>query len=364
MATIFDYLKWRGDLSFSDVRLCEVDAVIFAMLTYIDYGELCAGRELLLCEAAEDYCKDGKYGEVDLGLIMPSKQINKMFCLAAKTRRFGGIRITDFIEDTRKDDDCQFSAVTFHLPARQMVIAFRGTDDTIVGWKEDFCLSFLDEIPAQRLAVEYLESMAKKYPDERILLTGHSKGGNLAAYSAVKCSPETKKRISRAYCNDGPGLSSETVSSPEFKQIQRKLSVILPQSSYIGVLFEKGEKFHVVNCRGKGVFQHDPYYWELDGPNFIKLTELSKQGKRNEEQFRRGMSRMTIEEKKEFVETFFSLVESTGATTLSEFAEGGPKRLITLIRGYSGLDKPKRELMLSLLRRLLDRKKDNEPQNN
>ena len=358
MATIFDYIKWRGDLSFSDVRVGEVDSVIFAMLTYIDYGELCAGREMLLREAAVGYCADGKYGEVDLGLIMPSKQINRMFCSAAASRRFGGVRITDFVEETRVQDGCQFSAVVFHLTGRQMVIAFRGTDDTIVGWREDCRLSFLDEIPAQRHAVEYLEAMAAKYPDERIYLTGHSKGGNLAVYAAVKCADEVKCRIARAYCNDGPGLSAATVASPEFRRMQRKLTVILPQSAYIGVLFEKGEKYKVVNCRGRGVLQHDPYYWELDGPEFVKLGGLSKQGMKNEAKFRTSMAKMTLDEKREFVETFFDLVESTGATTLSEFAAGGPKRIVTLIKGYGGLYKPKREMMAEIFLRLLDVKKE------
>ncbi len=357
MATVFDYLKWRGDLSFSDVRVNEVDSIIFAMLTYIDFGELCGADELLLRESAVDYCSDGKYDSVNLGLIMPSKQINKMFCDAATSRRFGGVRVTDFVEETSDEDGYQFSAVTFHLSGKQMVLAFRGTDDSIVGWREDFCLSFLDEIPAQRMAVEYLERMAAKYPDERIYLTGHSKGGNLAVYSAVKCSELIASRIVRAYCNDGPGLTAETVGSHNFKKRQRKLTVLIPQSSYIGIMFEKGEKYKVVKCRGVGVFQHDPYYWELEGPEYVKLPELSKWGKQNEQKFRVGMAKMTADEKREFVETFFSLVEATGARTLSEFADGGLRRIVSIIKGYGGLDKQKREMMLAIILRLLDIKK-------
>ena len=356
MATIFDYLKWRGDLSFSYVAPSEVDSVIFAMLTYVDFGKLCGGRELLLREAAADYCRGGRYDSVNLGLIMPSKQINKMVCDAAETRRFGGIRISDFVEET--SEGCQFSAVTFHLSGKQMVISFRGTDDSIVGWKEDCFLSFLDEIPAQRMAVEYLEMVAEKYPNERIYLTGHSKGGNLAVYSAVKCSETVASRIVRAFCNDGPGLTAETVASAAFKKRQRKLTVIIPQSSYIGIMFEKGEKYKVVKCRGKALLQHDPYYWEIDGPEFEKLPALSRWGKKNEEAFRASMSRMTAEEKREFVETFFSLVESTGAKTLSEFAEGAPKRIVSLIKSSGGLDKAKRDMMLEILLRVLDIKKD------
>ena len=357
MADIFDYLKWRGDLSFAEIRPCEVDSVIFAMMSYLDYGKLCGGEEKTLRHATEEYCADGRYDSVNLGLIMPSKQINKMVCDAAATRRFGTARITDFDARTSKEEGYQFCAVTFHLSGRQLVIAFRGTDDSLAGWREDCCLSFLDEIPAQRMAVEYLERIAEKYPEERIYLTGHSKGGNLAAYAAINCSEDVRARIARAFCHDGPGLSYSMVNSEKFRRMQRKLTVLIPQSSYIGIMFEKGEKYSVIKSTGVGVFQHDPYSWTLDGPNFIRLPELSQKGKRNEEQFRAAMRKMSSAEKQDFVETMFSIIDSTGASTLTELTDGKLRKLMTLIKGYSGLDRETRELMITLFLKLFDLKK-------
>ena len=351
---MIDYITWRGDLSFSDIRPCEVDGIIFAMMSYIDYKKLCDSKSMKLCDIARNYCADGKYDSVNLGLIMPSKQINKMFCRAASSKRFGNTVVSDFVARTSDEEVYQFCALTFHLPGKRMMVTFRGTDDTIAGYREDCCLSFLDEIPAQRMAVEYLNEMARKYPDERIYITGHSKGGNLALYSAVNCLDEVKPRIVRAFSNDGPGLSYKMVNSDKFRAMQRKLSVIIPQSSFIGIMFEKGEKYTVVKSEGKGPFQHDPFSWELEGPAFIKLSELSKSGKKNEEQFKAGMSRMTTEEKKQFVDTFFSMVESTGVRTLSDFSDKGIAKLITLIKTYKGLDKDVRELMLGLLFKLFD----------
>ena len=358
MSTVFDYLKWRGDLSFSEIKLCAVDSLMFSMMSYLDYEKLCGGERKTLREAAENYCADGKYESVNLGLIMPSKQINRMFCEAARTKRYGGVLISDFEARTDEKEVYQFGAVTFHLPGKRMIIIYRGTDDSIAGWKEDCYLSYLDEIPAQRMAVEYLERIAEKYPEERIYLAGHSKGGNLAIYSSVKASEGVRARIVRAYSHDGPGLTKETVESQAYRRMQRKLSVIVPQSSYIGIMFEKGEKYTVVKCNGKGLFQHDPFQWELDGPDFVKLPELSKWGKKNEEQFRTGMAKMAAEEKKEFVEVFFGIIEATGAKTLSDLSEGKLTKLVTAVRTYKDLDKQKREMMLAIILRVLDLKKD------
>ena len=357
MSTIFDYLRWRGDLSFIESRLGEIDSAIFSMMSYVDYKKLCHGENCTLSEAASDYCTDGKYEKVSLGLIFPSKQINRTFCEAAKTKRYGGALITDFDARTSHEDGYQFGAVTYHIDCNRMVVIFRGTDDSIVGWREDCRLAFLDEIPAQRMAVEYLERIAKKYPDEKIYVMGHSKGGNLAIYSAIKCSDEVKERILRVYSLDGPGFSRSVLESEDYAKVQSKLAILIPQSSTVGTMFEKGDKYSVVKSTNSGVFQHDPYSWVLDGPRFIKLKELSKAGKKNEEQFRRRMSKMTSEEKRDFVETLFDVVDATGARTLTELTRGGPKKLNTIIKTYNGLDKEKREMMTEIFLRILELKK-------
>ena len=132
----------------------------------------------------------------------------------------------------------------------------------------------------------------------------------------------------------------------------------MPQSSFVGTMFEKGEKYTVVQSSAKGLFQHDPLSWELDGPEYIKLPELSGKGKKYEEQFREGMKKMSAEEKMNLVNTLFGLVAETGAKTLTEFTEGGIKRLISLVRSYSGLDKTKREFVMTLILKLFDLKRD------
>ncbi len=358
MATVFDYLLWRGDLSFSDARFGEVDGVIFSMLSYIDFEKLCAGEEKSLTEAAEGYCSDKKYGSVNLGLLVPSKSINRLFCEASETKRFGPLKVSDYLARTDDSDGYQFCAVSFHLPGKAVAVVYRGTDDSIAGWHENCRLSFCDSVPAQIMAVEYLEMIAEKYPDSRIYLCGHSKGGNLALYAATGCKGEVQSRIRRVFCNDGPGLAESLITSAGFAAIQKKLTVLIPQSSYIGIMFERGEKYTVIKSTGKVLLQHDPFTWVLEGPQFLELSSLSKRGKKNELQFRTGMGNMTQAEKEEFVETLFSVIESTGAKTLTDFTEKSVAKLLTFIKSYSGLDKEKKAMMVSIFLKLLDLKKE------
>ena len=356
MATLYDYVKWRGDLSYSASAFNEIDAIIFAMLSYIDFDSLSGGESISLREADMDYCSDGNYDSVDMGLIVPSPKINRLFCEAAKTKRFGNCYVGDYVARTSDREGHQFAAVTFHIDSKHMVVSFRGTDDTIVGWKEDCCLAFMDEIPAQRMAVEYINAMAAKYPEQRIYVTGHSKGGNLTLYASLKCHEEVGRRIVRAYCNDGPGLSRSMITSQRYKLMQNRLTVLLPQSSIVGILFEKGEKYTVVKSVGKGPFQHDPFSWVLDGPYFVVLPELSDVAKKTEDGVKAKLDKMSSFEKRILVEGLFGLVRSTGAKTLSDFNDGRMNKVMSLVKVYGTFDKDKREVMNTLMLRLFDGK--------
>ena len=359
MATLnkIDYLRWRGDLAFSADCFNEVDGSILSMLSYIDYSKFKGDGDIVFKNAVKGYCPDKKYDSVKLGLILPSKKINELFCSAAATRRFGLVRVSDYEAKTSIEENCQFAAVTFHLPNRRAVVAFRGTDDSLVGWREDCYLSFCEEIPAQKMAVAYLERIAEKYPDERLYTVGHSKGGNLALYSAIKCSEGVRAQLIRAYSYDGPGFGSALISSDEYKAVQRKLVAIVPQSSFVGTMFEFGGNYTVVNGTVRGALQHDSFTWEVEGTTFKRMPELSERGKKNARQFNESMERMSESEKREFVETLFSIVEATGAKTLTDFSNGKFKSVGALIKNYNGLDKEKKELMLGLFLKLFDFKK-------
>ena len=357
VSTKFEYLKWRGDLTFTADCFNEVDGSIFSMLSYIDYPRFFGDKVISFKEAIKSYCPDRKYDSVKLGLILPSKKINELFCAAGATRRFGLVCVSDYDSRTSIEDNCQFAAMTFHLPNKRAVVAFRGTDDSLVGWREDCYMSFCDEVPSQKLAVGYLERIAEKYPDERLYTVGHSKGGNLALYSVIKASERVKAQVIRAYSYDGPGFNSATLSSEGYRAVQRKLVTVVPQSSFVGTMFGNGGHCTVVNGTVRGALQHDSFTWEIEGSSFKHLSELSARGKKNAKQFNESMARMNEQEKREFVETLFEIIESTGAKTLTDISNAKFKSVGALIKNYNGLDKEKKELMLGLVLKLFDFKK-------
>ena len=353
MSNSFDYLLWRGDLSFSADGFNEVDGVILSVLAYIDLGEISV-EDNRLYNMMREYLPDRKYDSQRMGLVIPSKNINRIFCLAASTRRFSSIKVTDYEAYTSVEDMCQYAAVVFHLSNGESVIAFRGTDDTLVGWREDCALSYLDEIPAQRLALSYFKRMCEKYPDRKFYIVGHSKGGNLAAYSFAMAPDALKERVVRIYSYDGPGLRPALADKMRESQYRDRFVFILPQSSFIGTMFDKCNDYTVVKSVSRGSTQHDAFGWDVKGKSFVKMSSLSAIGKRNEEQFRQSIRDMTDEEKKEVIDTLFTVIESTGATNLSELADGKLKAVATLMKNYGSVEKSRRELVLGFVTRLFD----------
>ncbi len=356
--SIFDYIKWRGDLSFSENTVNEIDNMIFNMLVYIDFDKI--GKEnsennIDLKTAEKIYFSDKENEEKKIGIIIPTQKIYKMFREMVKYRRFAEVEVSDFVNDISIENEYQFCAVTFHLSDKLMFVSFRGTDDTIVGWHEDFNLSYIKAVPSQRFSVEYLNKVASKYPEKNIYVGGHSKGGNLAVYSAVHCDNCIKERIIKVYNNDGPGFSEEMIQSDAYKEMEKRLVNFVPQSSMVGMMFSHG-KIKIVKSRQKGIFQHDGFSWELYGPRFIRLEKLSNRGVKNERQFKASMSRMSLEDRQKFVTMFFDILGETGAKTLEELTESSLKNISVVLKTINSLDKPQKEMMQTLVVKLLDLK--------
>lgn len=349
LADVFDYVKWRGDLSFSQSGFGAVDGAILSVLTFIDFDALGGGEDISIGEASAEYCPGEEYDSVDFGLIIHAYKINKLFCECGRSKRFSKIVATDYVEHTDEKECVQFAAVCFHLGKDRMVVAFRGTDDSVVGWKEDCCLSYMEEIPAQRMAIEYLERIAEKYPEKRFYVVGHSKGGNMGFYSCLKCSAAVSRRIIHAYSYDGPGLSSALISCDRYRLMKNRLELYLPDSSFIGTMFRRVEHFAVVKSPVAGLFQHDPFNWEVSGAEFVTQAELSPTGKMNAERFRERMEQINPKDRCEVVEAVFGAIASSGIKTLSELREGGFGKALAMLRKYGSYDKEKRELVRSLL---------------
>ena len=266
MANLMDYLDWRGDLTLEISPFNEVDALILAELSFVDFDGIVPppelGRGLPLNEAAEAFFARHGGKDVPMGVLVPDT-ISKMLRKLMTSPRFRNMTLNGYTALLDDSIEQQFAALTIDLGNGSIYISFRGTDDTIVGWKEDLNMGFLEEIPSQKQAVEYVARVARQYGDKTIRIGGHSKGGNLAVYSAAKSSGEIQERIVAVHNNDGPGFAWDISETPGHKRIASRIHTILPQTSVVGMLMEHEKRYQVVHSTYDGLYQHDGFSWQV-----------------------------------------------------------------------------------------------------
>lgn len=309
MATMFDYIRWRGDLTFRQDPPNAVDALLFSSLSYIDYGgvmEFQTKTTVLLRDAADDF----------FSMSEPESKVRvendlELLRMAAHSTRFGESRITLYRDTLIPEQETQFAAVTFLLDDGSAFVAFRGTDYSLVGWKEDFNMSFRQTVPAQLQAVRYLREVAAEYPVP-MRLGGHSKGGNLAVFAAARCGPLIQKQILEVYNNDGPGFTDYMMGDPGYLAMVPRIQTYIPQSSVIGMLLEHEEPYRVIKSRSVSLLQHDPYNWEIMGPGFITVKEISKDSRFLDAAIKAWFAEMTDQERSQLVDVMFTLLGTGG----------------------------------------------------
>lgn len=352
MANILDYLNWRGDVPVSFDGFNEVDNLILAKLVHINFSgivsQLGENGGISMRDAAEVYfAKQGEQGE-DMGLLVPG-DVPELLRRAAKSRRFGAMRLNAYEEILDEAKEEQFAALCTELGDGTVYCAFRGTDDTLVGWKEDLNMGVLDEVPSQAQALDYLKRIARWYGSEKLRVGGHSKGGNLAVYSAVHAPETVQERVVQVYNNDGPGFRSDLSDTPEYRRIEPRILAILPQSSIVGQMLEHPYEMTVVHSTGSGIWQHNGFTWEVLGCGFVREPSLSREGKRNEETFESVAAALSIPQRKAFVEAFYEVLTGTGARTLSELSEEKLKNAAGMLKTYRDLEEPTRQALSDAL---------------
>ena len=330
MGTVYDYLNWRGDLSFRAAPFCEVDSLILSMLSYVNMEDIvpAPGRNVELPSvwaASKEFLErypDPK--QAKMGVLIP-KDIIKMMRAMRSTKRFGPLKMCNFVNMIDSKTELQFSAVTFLLGNGIAVVTYRGTDDTLVGWKEDMNMCFLPVVPAQLKAVEYLHTVAETHKG-KIILAGHSKGGNLAVYAAVHCDPTIRERITAVYSNDGPGFGKNILDDPDYQQVRPLICNLVPHSSVVGMLLEHDENFTVVKSRQKsGLLQHNGLSWEILGNSFVHLKDVTADSRKLDRTVNQWIRDMTPEQREEFAEAVYQLFSVDGAQTLTDLVAARKK---------------------------------------
>lgn len=339
MANIFDYLKWRGDLTFSQSPPNAVDALIFSGLSYIQYGgqaELLPELPVTLKDAAEDF-----FALPDHGSRSRVQKDQELLAAAAVTERFGKCSICMYRDQLIPEQETQFAAMTFLLDDGSMFIAFRGTDNSLVGWKEDFNMTFQQTIPAQRLALQYVREVALEHI-RPIHICGHSKGGNLAVFSAARSSPMIQERILQVFNHDGPGFTQYLMGDPGYLAMVPRIKTYIPQSSVIGMLLEHEEPYTVIRSKSVGLLQHDLYTWDVMGKEFLTVEEITEGSQFADATIKTWFSEMTNLERNQLVDVMFSLLGSGGADSVQELLH--PKNIRTYIKTLSSDENLRRVL--------------------
>ena len=314
MSDIRDYIRWRGDLSFRQDPFHPVDALVCSALSYIQFetvfsqeDRMTTLRELGAKFLSQEDC-EGK---------VRSKNDPELLELAMESTRFGDCRIGDLQCLFMKEQDTQFFAMTLLPDDGSAVIVFRGTDSTVVGWKEDFNMSFQQTVPSQLLAVDFVRdtSFAHSGP---IRICGHSKGGNMAVFAAARSAPGLQQRILDVYNHDGPGFSDYLMGDPGYRAIVPVIHTFVPQSSVIGMLMDHEEPYTIIKSRQIGLMQHDVYNWEVKGPSFVPMEEITADSRFLNETIRKWYASMDNGQRNQVVDAVFGMLEQGNVEDASE----------------------------------------------
>lgn len=314
----------------------DVDSLILSQLCYMHLEAAVPGINTM-CKGI--YIKDLYKAELFSPILdgIRAEPFNRKLLYAVRASpRFRDIMVNYFSRNTDTIREEQFCAVSFFLPTGEVYIAFRGTDASVVGWKEDFNMAFRETVPSQRSAVEYLKKVANTNR-KAIYLGGHSKGGNLALYAAVFAPKNIQKRIKAIFNHDGPGLSPDFAATDACKSMQSKLRTTLPVSSLFGMVYNSGD-YKVVTSSKNGVLAHDPFTWMIDGDDFLYAEKVSSVSEKIPEIINEITGKLDETQRKALVDTIFDVIKATGSTTFSQWPSAAVKELDNMIYALKTVD--------------------------
>lgn len=362
------YLEEFGNYTFDEQVFNEIDNVIFSALSYVEFEEIMENDECItIKEASDRYFQ--KYEEQEISSRLSFvKDCPFLLQKMATCRRYASLFLLRPINIVDVQTVQQFAAITIALKNHYYYISFRGTDDSMIGWKEDFRMSYLEVIPSQKEAVTYLENVYASLPHRplykagfhsfletikgyfkkpKLLLGGHSKGGNLAIYAGCKSSKRIKKQIATIFNNDGPGFHQSFVETPEYKEMVAKIHMFLPVSSFFGRLLEHQEECHIVLSDGRGFFQHNVFTWQIEGAHFMYEENTSLASKRYNTTIRKWLASLDEEKRAAFIEVMFALLARVGITCVGDILKNPRKCLMMIVKVLPSLPEEERK-MLSL----------------
>ena len=347
---IVDYVQTEF-ATFGQKPFSDVDSLVLSVLSYFHLPKRLAGANswegVRLVELFRADCFDELYGT----LWDPDSSARLLAALAASPR-FRDIRVMGYRVRNDPAQEKQFGALALQLSDAEAFIAFRGTDNTILGWKEDFNMAFRYPVPSQEEACRYLEEAAR-HVRGRLLLGGHSKGGNLAVYAAFSCSQSVRSRIEHVFSHDGPGFPETVFQDGSIDRVRDRVHKTLPQSSIVGMLLEHQEDYQVVRSSTFSAFQHDPYSWVVEDGAFVAEGSLTPAAKYLDLTLNAWVQSLSAREREQVIDSVYALVESAGQTTMAGMRDNWQKAVPEIISSALRMDDDSRALILQAVKELV-----------
>lgn len=353
MSTIFDYLKEVTYDSIYDRPFKELDVLALTELTYLPFGHIVpqgdtTGIPVRLSDAMEliDRTTD----------FIVSNQHLQLVDELASSKRFKNIKLLNYVDEYDPDVQKQFASMTYRLSLDTYLVVFRGTDDTLIGWKEDFHMTYMDHVPAQKRAASYLQNVMKEFPKGHFLVAGHSKGGNLATYACSYLPDSLFARVDAIYSYDAPGLNKAIIETEGYQRTSPYIRRFVPQGSIVGMMLEVPEPTTIVKSRAFGGFaQHDAFTWEIKDYSFVTVSETSPDSQQTDLTLKQWVRETSAEERKKFFDTFFGIFLDAGITSINDLTD--LKQLAKakeILQNAQDLDPTEREMLERLAKQLID----------
>ncbi len=353
MSTIFDYLDYVIYDSIYDRPFKELDVLALTELTYLPFDRIVpqgdtTNIEVRLSDAAELVDRTTDFIVTDQHL--------KIVDVLATSKRFKNVKLLNYVNEYDPDVQKQFAAMTYRLTMDVYLVVFRGTDDTLIGWKEDFHMTYMDHVPAQRRAASYLQNVMKEFPKGRFLVAGHSKGGNLATYACSYLPDQLSEQVHAIYCYDAPGLNKSIIKTEGYQRIAHLIHRFVPQGSIVGMMLEVPEPATIVKSRAFGGFaQHDAFTWMVEKDGFVTLDQTSPDSQQMDQTLKQWVQEVPDSQLKKFFDTFFGLFLDAGITSINDLMNlKNFSKIKDIFQNAQDLDPTEREMLERLAKQLID----------
>lgn len=348
MKNMLDYIKEFGHVSFEERAFSEIDALVLTELEYLPLERVVPsdenGENFVTVKEIAEYMKGRKKELIDENPMMMTEERHELSQVIADAPRFQSLKFFGVVSVWDKDTTKQFAAVTVEVEPSVRLVVFRGTDETLIGWKEDFLMTYSPLVAAQTDAKEYLAKQASLF-DGDLMVSGHSKGGNLAIYAAATQEEDVQLRIVDIFCFDSPGLYRSVLETKGYQNIVPLAMRYIPQDSLVGLMLESEVPYVIVKSNATGAMQHSAMTWEIEDGQFIKMEKLTKNSQLNDQTFKKWTESVSDEELELFWNVFFELLFSVGIDTVNDLYGQFMHYVQEFLKAAGNMDEEKRELL-------------------